>query len=347
MAINILARKLLWGRAGDSCAWPGCNQALTAVAGDEEAGALATQGLILGEEAHIRSSKVGGPRYDSIYPEGRLDDYVNLILLCPTHHTVIDKEGGKGWPADQLVAMKEAHERQVRQSLGLRDQRRQKLEEQIVAQLAVWEQKLGIDDGCQWTNLTFGLNQAIPSIHTDNLQRLADLGSWLLSRSWPPELPKVRVAFDRHFAVVQSLLSAISEEMFEKVNSHWRLARPYKHLRKWDAVEYERLLRETNITAVAVWYLICELARSANLVIEAVRGDLDPLYRLDQGVILTRDGDGILVDQILRHEYQNWNWETPAPIPSLQKIRDAVVAAAEPNDTRIEGVNPRILRFDS
>ncbi|MBQ1028940.1 hypothetical protein KBX26_02820 [Micromonospora sp. C97] len=347
MAINTLARKLLWGRAGDCCAWQGCNQSLTAIAGDEEAGALATQGLILGEEAHIRSSKAGGPRHDPAYPEDQLDNYVNLILLCPTHHTIIDKEGGRGWPIDQILAIKEAHELQVRQSRGFGDQRRQKLEEQIFAQLAVWEHKLGIDDEGEWTNLTFGLNQAIPSMHADRLERLLGLGSWLLSRSWSPELPRVRIAFDRHFAVVQVLLSAITEEIFEKVNSHWRLARPYKHLGNWDAAEYERLLRETNVNATAIWYLTCELSRSANLVIDAVREELDPLYRLDKGMVLTRDGDGILVDLIRRDEYSNWSWESPPPAPSLQKIREVVVAAAEPNDTRVQHVNPRTLSCDN
>ncbi|MGW4501892.1 hypothetical protein ACWENR_25175 [Micromonospora sp. NPDC004336] len=345
MGISVLARKLLWGRAGDSCAWPGCNQSLTAIAGDEEAGVLATQGLILGEEAHIRSSKVGGPRHDPTYSEDQLDGYANLILLCPTHHTIIDKECGKGWPIDRLLAMKEEHEFQVRQSRGFGEQRRQKLEEHILAQLAVWERRLGIDDPNEWTNLTFGLNQVIPSIQDDRLQRLLGLGSWLLSRSWSPEFPRVRIAFERHFAVVQALLSTLAEDVFEKVNSGWRLARPYKQLGRWDPVEYERLLRETNINAVTVWFLTCELSRSANLVIEAVRGELDPLYRLDEGMVLTRDGDGVLVDLIRRDEYQNWDWEAPPSTPSLAKIRESVVAAAEPNDTRVEHVNPRILRI--
>ena len=75
--------------------------------------------------------------------------------------------------------------------------------------------------------------------------------------------------------------------------------------------------------------------------------EITSLYRLDQGMVLTRDGDGIQVDLIRRDEYQNWNWEAPPLVPSLQKIREVVVGAAEPNDTRVQHVNPLTLSFEN
>lgn len=40
VSINVLPRKLLWGRAGNRCAWPECGQRLTLRPGDLEAGLL-------------------------------------------------------------------------------------------------------------------------------------------------------------------------------------------------------------------------------------------------------------------------------------------------------------------
>lgn len=40
----------------------------------------------IGEIAHIIGSSEYGPRGDGNFPEDKLDDYENLILLCPSCH---------------------------------------------------------------------------------------------------------------------------------------------------------------------------------------------------------------------------------------------------------------------
>lgn len=100
------ARKTLWTRARNQCAFPGCLQALTVDVED----ALGTSGVtVVGEEAHIRARSVGGPRYDADYQD--VDGYKNLVLLCPTHHTMIDANNGAGHTVNALVKMKAEHER--------------------------------------------------------------------------------------------------------------------------------------------------------------------------------------------------------------------------------------------
>lgn len=344
MAINVVARKFLWGRAGNLCAWPGCDQRLIANTGDEEAGILESQGIIVGEEAHIRSSKANGPRYDAAYPAEQVDAYVNLILLCPTHHSVVDKEGGTGFPVETLVQMKLEHEKSVDRGRDISHQRRQQLEEMVAAQLAVWERKLGIETIAEWENLTFGLNRPIPRITSERFDRLLDLGRWLLARTWPAAMPRLKGAFDRHFSAIQALTFVISDQMVSAQRG-WELNRPYKRLDRWDPPLYEELLRESEIGAITIRYLASEMARSANLVIAAVRDELEPLYRLDTGVILSRDGDGILVDRVVREEYLEWNWQAPPEFPSLTRIRDAIVEAAGPTSGRIGYVDHRALKL--
>ncbi|MEU3185160.1 hypothetical protein ABZ707_13300 [Streptomyces sp. NPDC006923] len=110
MAIRDVDRKLLWGRSGNECAFPGCWQELTVDLGAEPA---LQKAVVLGEEAHIVAREDEGPRGDPGVPLADRNAYDNLILLCPTHHTLVDKDHGSDFPVDALLAMKRAHEAAV------------------------------------------------------------------------------------------------------------------------------------------------------------------------------------------------------------------------------------------
>lgn len=110
MAITGATRKMLWGRAHNQCAFPGCIQALTLHIDDATSGE--TQLIVVGEEAHIRAQSAGGPRYERDYPRDKVDSYENLVLMCPTHHTLIDSKNGAGHALKDLLKIKEDHERQ-------------------------------------------------------------------------------------------------------------------------------------------------------------------------------------------------------------------------------------------
>lgn len=109
MAITDKTRKLLWGRSGGFCAI--CKQPLTeGPAGDDPA-------VVLGEECHIVSHRVDGPRYRPMPPEQVHGDG-NLILLCPTDHTRIDKQLGE-FTEEKLLSIKLEHEAWVARLPGL------------------------------------------------------------------------------------------------------------------------------------------------------------------------------------------------------------------------------------
>jgi hypothetical protein len=92
------------------CSFATCWQALTADEVDAQTGEEFA--VVVGEEAHIRSGRPGGPRHEPDYPVDDINKYENLILLCPTHHTLIDAHGGDAYDADTLVKMKRRHEEQ-------------------------------------------------------------------------------------------------------------------------------------------------------------------------------------------------------------------------------------------
>src|SRR5260221_2004561 len=95
--------KILWGRAAGHCSAPGCGLALTALL--ENSGPV-----IIGEMAHVIGRKPCAARNNAAV--GANDAYDNLILLCPNHHTMVDKAEAD-YPTDLLYKWKADWEAQV------------------------------------------------------------------------------------------------------------------------------------------------------------------------------------------------------------------------------------------
>jgi len=101
MTISTLDRKRLWGKAANRCAL--CREPLTR---PEDA---KSPEVVVGQEAHIVGEKPGAARYAPLEPSVR-DAYTNMILLCPTDHTIVDKQQGT-WSLECLRQAKTDHER--------------------------------------------------------------------------------------------------------------------------------------------------------------------------------------------------------------------------------------------
>lgn len=105
MAITQKSIKILWAAAAGRCAFPDCRELLTY----NEAGDFAP--YTLGEMAHICGDQPGSNRHDPAQTPQQRDDYQNLILLCPTHHTLIDRrENEERFSMGLLLQMKADHE---------------------------------------------------------------------------------------------------------------------------------------------------------------------------------------------------------------------------------------------
>ena len=100
--------KLLWGRAAGYCSNPECRTKLSSLEDEKNP-------FLLGEMAHIVARNVGGPRAAA---QAGANVYENLILLCPTCHTKIDK-APRSFPIELLSNWKAQHEAWV-DSLTLR-----------------------------------------------------------------------------------------------------------------------------------------------------------------------------------------------------------------------------------
>jgi hypothetical protein len=115
MTISDKTRKLVWGRSGSRCAF--CKQELIVSATDKDSEA------VVGDECHIISAEVNGPRHDPSYPKEKLDSYENLLLLCRVHHKMVDDQATT-FTAEILRQLKSNHEIMISEKLS--DQKKPK-----------------------------------------------------------------------------------------------------------------------------------------------------------------------------------------------------------------------------
>ena len=130
MSINKKDIKKLWGLSAGRCNSPGC---------DEEC--IKCAATVIGEMAHVIAKRSSGPRGIS---NGGRDTYENLILLCPTHHTEVDKAPDDTFPPDVLLDWKKRHEAEVASALrsplfSTAREIGQYIQRLLVENMTVWE----------------------------------------------------------------------------------------------------------------------------------------------------------------------------------------------------------------
>jgi hypothetical protein len=84
MSITDRARKILWGRSGNLCAY--CRRVLV------EDGNDLSDGSVVGDECYIIGEKPGAARGHLSLDRDNLEEYDNLILLCKVHHKLVDDQ---------------------------------------------------------------------------------------------------------------------------------------------------------------------------------------------------------------------------------------------------------------
>lgn len=111
MGVPVAEQNRLYARSGNRCAFKNCGRILVDRQGPGE------PLVLLGNVCHIVARSPGGPRADVFIPPHEIDRYDNLILLCNTHHQLVDFQPHT-FTSDRLKAIKEEHESWVEQRLG-------------------------------------------------------------------------------------------------------------------------------------------------------------------------------------------------------------------------------------
>jgi hypothetical protein len=122
--------KRLFAVSGNLCAFPKCKSSLV----HEDSG------KVTGRICHIKGNRPGAKRYDSTQSDEDRHGFDNLILLCPTHHDVVDDDE-IAYTVDRLSQMKTTHEAKSR------DSKASELPSNAVDQLLLTIQDNQITDG--------------------------------------------------------------------------------------------------------------------------------------------------------------------------------------------------------
>lgn len=268
MAISILATKLLWGRSGNRCAI--CRLELSMEGQQGSA-------LPLGEQAHIVAREPEGPRGASNLDSAARDAYSNLILLCPTDHTRVDKLP-KDFPVDALLRIKTEHETWVRSRLEPTDRAELAADELYASIAAQFVELCNVHGWGAWIS---GLTHLEPRWRASELD--AATGFQLLVER--AAMPGSRTSLERALRTLGKLI-ALTRQAFEaraeRRGDDFVVPKFYK-ISEWNEERYRTLGTEWDELRDRLKTLVFELTRAANWVGDEVRASLDPSFLLLEG----------------------------------------------------------------
>lgn len=306
VGISVRIHKMLWGRSGNRCAFTGCGQPLSADG--------ATGSVVIGEEAHIVAREPDGPRGRSTLAQEERDSLSNLILLCPTHHTIVDADPVT-YTVERLIEMKKVHEQRYIASEDPHAKQTRLIDETYAGYVDEWAERAGLDSWEGWASPLVVADG--PMLANDRLRELNDLRRWLFGRVWPSGYDDLRNAFVNFRLVLDDLISHFYEHADDHNTDVWRTTRFYK-IDRWDPRLYDRLLTAYKEHVALVENLTYELTRAGNLICDRVRESLDPRFRLSEGALLITSG---MYDDLsyrtFRVEYGTEERATAQPYPGL------------------------------
>jgi hypothetical protein len=274
MGIKVVDRKLLWGRSGNRCAFESCSQELI---NTFQGGG--SQPFVIGEEAHIVAETDDGPRAASEMPQNQRDSYPNLILLCPTHHTLVDKDEA-AWSVERLLEMKKSHEVEVAPDLDaaalIADEAWAGLVDTLSAML----------DLTNWGFHFSGFVSANQGTWYSSLEIIYNTSAWLNARVFPVGHTDLQRAFETLKLVLVDLAETFerhSEAHAASGDDYFvRTAKFYKGT-GFPNPRYHEQAAEYDVHVNLVTDLALEATRSGNWLCELVRRDIDPVFMIGTG----------------------------------------------------------------
>lgn len=266
MSLSVLTRKRLWGRAGNRCGIADCRRELN------ESSESVGGGVITGHEAHIVAREHDGARGDSPLTAEQRDDYDNLVLLCPTHHKIVDTDV-EAFPVERLHQIKDDHELWVRTTLGSHGQA---TIERYASILDAWSETVRLD---RWEDITDGLaNAKGPGLPAWAHEALVSTDAFLRFVVWPRQLPELERALQNFGLGAHDFLAA-----FEAGGPHaehdgkWIRMQSPRH--PYSEQEWQRFAQRRDL----VTDLALEMTRAANHACAVAREAVDPQFLVGLG----------------------------------------------------------------
>jgi hypothetical protein len=277
MSISEQDIKLLWGRAAERCSFPKCTFKLT------QDKILASDSFPLGEQAHIVGETKTAPRGKSNLTKKERYSYYNRILLCPNHHTLIDKDPDD-YTIEKLHLFKDQHEYRVEHTLSEAKDSLKTAQSVIYADLIdATVEACQLNSWDKWASRAVSTNM---NWDEDAHDRLFEFYNKILGAIWPNTLPELECAlkkltyeiyeavqtFDEHCKPSEARDGVLVEERFYKS-------------RGWiaDNNEYQQLFKEYDAWQNKCKDRVIEATKAANWLADIVRRDINPLFFATKG----------------------------------------------------------------
>ncbi len=120
---DTITKLRLFADSGGYCQNPACSEDLFKVIGEKH--------IHVAEMAHVFSASNEGPRADQGLSEAERGAYENLILLCPTCHTIIDK-AEKEYPDTTILEWKRSHRKKIAEQFVIAEYPSRKLARSVI-----------------------------------------------------------------------------------------------------------------------------------------------------------------------------------------------------------------------
>jgi hypothetical protein len=268
--------KLLWGRSGNRCAI--CKIELS-----QDSSAV-TSSFTLGEQAHIIGENEESPRGNSVLSAEERESYHNRILLCPNHHTEVDKDETY-FSVEKLYYLKSAHELWVRETLA--DTVDTKL---LAKQIAVTSIIDAAVELCRLKYWKFWASDALaPDPRWDRTfpDALFEFRQRVAAAIWPDGFEELRraattLAIFLHQAAVCFLEHAEPDDDFYRPYKFYK-ANGFNPNYRSDLQIYKQWLDNC-------YHLIYQATCAANWFSDVVRRDINPMFFAESGKFLVIDG---------------------------------------------------------
>lgn len=271
--------KLLWGRSGNRCSI--CKIELSS---DNK---TSTKDYPLGEQAHIVAEEVDGPRGVSQLTLPERNSYSNLILLCPTHHTVIDKDP-EFYPIEKLQLIKTEHELSVKEKLSNTVDLTNEVNNLIYASLVdIIVGCLDIDQWDAWSSQLLSTNHNMEYVRK---QCIVDLQIKVSKVLWPGKYPELEESIKLLSKLFGNVLGKYLEHAEIKSGGDFSGIRFYKFFYDKGEPIVSKKVAEYNDWEEDLSITMHEATKSLNLFADMVRKYINPFFYITEGKFMLSEG---------------------------------------------------------
>lgn len=313
MSSGLPGTKLLWGRAGGLCSI--CRIKLSE---DKKA---SNDAYPFGEQAHIVAEEPEGPRGKSSLTADQRNSYHNLILLCPTCHTKIDKSADD-YPIELLHRLKSQHELWFEKSRVSAADKLKQANDYIYAEIVDTAAKLCMFDQWEiWTGWALSTSPSWQRQWTDNVERFR---CRIIRAVWPGTMPELEHALKTLSINLAMALKSFSKHCHLEEDSWLREVRFYRNADGTE--EYDRLLAAYHAWVDEQADFLFEATKSANWVADIVRRELNPSFFAVPGKFVVTVGPNMslaFVTRVAEYSEEQKQAEPEAAMAKLQADHDA------------------------